>query len=85
MLMFDFKVVPTVNLDVVQDGQDNTMRSLNVNSGNASFTGNSNTIENTQTGNNNKSGFWANGNSQTTKLTQTGNSNTGKIDNPDSN
>ena len=52
-------------------------------SGNASFSGSSNTIENTQTGNNNNPGYWTYGDSPTTKLTQTGNSNIGKVDNPD--
>ena len=66
---------------ITQDGQDNSIRSLNTTSGNAQLSGNNKTFTVTQQGNNNRLGVWSNGNTQIMTLTQEGNSNVSKMDN----
>ena len=66
---------------ITQDGQDNSIRSLNTTSGDAQLTGNNKTFTVTQQGNNNRAGVWTNGATQVMTLTQEGNSNVSKLDN----
>lgn len=67
--------------NINQDGENNSVRSLNTTSGDAVLSGNSKTFTLTQQGNNNRTGFWASGNNQTMSITQQGNSNVSKMDN----
>jgi hypothetical protein len=66
---------------ITQDGQDNSIRSLNTTSGIASVSGNNKTFTVTQQGNNNRAGFWTHGGNQVMTLTQDGNSNVSAMDN----
>ncbi len=75
------QVGDTVSLTATQDGENNSLRSLNVNSGDATLSGDTKTFTLTQQGNWNKSGVWSSGNTQTMVLEQTGNLNVSKIDN----
>ena len=66
---------------ISQDGQNNSIRSLNTTSGDAYLGGNNKTIIVTQQGNNNRAGFWTHGGNQVMSLTQQGNSNVSAMDN----
>ena len=66
---------------ISQDGQNNSIRSLNTTSGDAYLGGNNKTITVTQQGNNNRAGFWTHGGNQVMSLTQQGNSNVSALDN----
>ena len=70
-----------LDMDITQDGQNNSVRSLNTTSGDAYIGGNNKTFSLTQQGNNNRSGFWTHGGNQQMSLTQTGNSNVSAMDN----
>ena len=67
--------------NINQDGENNSVRSLNTTSGDAILSGNNKTFTLTQQGNNNRTGFWASGGNQTMSITQQGNSNVSKMDN----
>lgn len=69
------------DIDIVQDGNDNKVRSLSTTSGRAQISGSSKTVSLTQTGNLNRVGIWSNGSNQEIISTQNGNSNISKIDN----
>ena len=66
---------------ITQDGENNSMRSLNTTSGYASVGGNNKTFTVTQTGNNNRTGFWTHGGNQVITITQNGDNNVGAVDN----
>ena len=66
---------------ITQDGEDNSVRSLNTTSGNAYLGGNNKTFTMTQQGDNNRAGFWTHGGNQQMSLTQDGNSNVSAMDN----
>tara|TARA_B100000683_G_scaffold181546_1_gene174947 strand:- start:1955 stop:2986 length:1032 start_codon:yes stop_codon:yes gene_type:complete len=66
---------------IVQDGEDNSVRSLNTTSGNAYLGGNNKTFTMTQQGDNNRAGFWTHGGNQQMSLTQDGNNNVSAMDN----
>lgn len=70
-----------LDLDIIQDGQNNSIRSLNTLNGDAYISGNNKTFAVTQQGNNNRAGFWTHGGNQVISLTQKGNSNVSAIDN----
>ena len=70
-----------LDMDITQDGQNNSIRSLNTTSGDAYIGGNNKTFSVTQQGNNNRAGFWTHGGNQQMSLTQTGNSNVSAMDN----
>lgn len=70
-----------LDLDIIQDGQNNSIRSLNTLNGDAYISGNNKTLAVTQQGNNNRAGFWTHGGNQVISLTQKGNSNVSAIDN----
>ena len=70
-----------LDMDITQDGQNNSIRSLNTTSGDAYLGGNNKTITVTQQGNNNRAGFWTHGGNQVMSLTQQGNSNVSAMDN----
>ena len=70
-----------IDLDIVQDGSDNKIRSLNTTSGDAVLNGNNKVVDLTQTGDNNRIGVWTNGADQTITVSQDGDSNVSKIDN----
>ena len=75
------QVGDNVDIDIVQDGQNNSIRSLNTTSGDASINGSNKTFTVTQQGNNNRAGFWTNGTNQVMSLIQDGNSNVSAMDN----
>ena len=66
---------------ITQDGEDNSVRSLNTTSGDAYLGGNNKTFTLTQQGDNNRAGFWTHGGNQVMSLTQDGNSNVSAMDN----
>mgnify|MGYP001352183708 FL=1 len=66
---------------ITQDGEDNSVRSLNTTSGDAYLGGNNKTFTMTQQGDNNRAGFWTHGGNQQMSLTQDGNSNVSAMDN----
>ena len=66
---------------ITQDGENNSMHSLNTTSGYASVGGNNKTFTVTQTGNNNRTGFWTHGGNQVITVTQNGDNNVGAVDN----
>ncbi len=66
---------------ITQDGENNSIRSLNTTSGDAYLGGNNKTFTLTQQGNNNRAGFWTHGGNQQMSLTQNGNSNVSAMDN----
>tara|TARA_A200000159_G_scaffold13991_1_gene11609 strand:- start:2169 stop:3119 length:951 start_codon:yes stop_codon:yes gene_type:complete len=70
-----------LDMDITQDGQNNSIRSLNTTSGDAYISGNNKTFSVTQQGNNNRAGFWTHGGNQVMSLTQQGNSNVSSMDN----
>ena len=70
-----------LDLAIIQDGQNNSIRSLNTLNGDAYISGNNKTFAVTQQGNNNRAGFWTHGGNQVISLTQKGNSNVSAIDN----
>ena len=70
-----------LDMDITQDGQNNSILSLNTTSGDAYIGGNNKTFSVTQQGNNNRAGFWTHGGNQQMSLTQTGNSNVSAMDN----
>lgn len=70
-----------LDMDITQDGQNNSIRSLNTTSGDAYISGNNKTFSVTQQGNNNRAGFWTHGGNQVMSLTQQGNSNVSAMDN----
>ena len=70
-----------LDIDIIQDGQNNSIRSLNTLNGDAYISGNNKTFTVTQQGNNNRAGFWTHGGNQVVSLTQKGNSNVSAIDN----
>ena len=69
------------DIDIIQDGADNKIRSLNTTSGDAILNGNNKTVTLTQEGDNNRTGFWTSGSDQTITLVQKGDTNVSKIDN----
>ena len=75
------QVGDSIDLDITQDGQDNSIRSLNTTSGDAYIGGNNKTLSITQQGNNNRAGFWTHGGNHQMSLTQDGNSNVSAMDN----
>lgn len=66
---------------IIQDGEDNSVRSLNTTSGDAYLGGNNKTFTMTQQGDNNRAGFWTHGGNQQMSLTQDGDSNVSAMDN----
>ena len=66
---------------ITQDGEDNSVRSLNTTSGDAYLGGNNKTFTMTQQGDNNRAGFWTHGGNQQMSLTQDGDSNVSAMDN----
>ena len=66
---------------ITQDGEGNSIRSLNTNNGSASVGGNNKTFTVTQTGDNNRTGFWTHGGNQVISVTQDGNLNVSAVDN----
>ena len=66
---------------ITQDGDNNKIRSLNTVSGNASIGGNNKTFTVTQTGDNNRAGFWTHGGNQIITITQDGDGNVSAVDN----
>tara|TARA_B100000900_G_scaffold394802_1_gene392560 strand:+ start:416 stop:1429 length:1014 start_codon:yes stop_codon:yes gene_type:complete len=66
---------------ITQDGQNNSVRSLNTTSGSASIGGNNKTFTLTQEGNNNRAGYWTHGGNQVMSLTQDGDNNVSAMDN----
>ncbi len=66
---------------ITQDGEDNKIVSLNAVSGYASVGGNNKTFTVTQTGDNNRVGFWTHGGNQVITVTQDGDLNVSKVDN----
>jgi len=75
------QVGDSLTLTVTQDGENNSVRSLNTTSGNAQLSGANKTFTITQQGNSNRAGVWTNGTTQVMTLTQEGNSNVSKLDN----
>mgnify|MGYP003323407120 FL=1 len=69
------------DIDIVQDGADNKVRSLSTTSGDAVLSGNDKVVDLTQTGDNNRVGIWSSGTDQIINITQNGNSNISRIDN----
>ncbi len=67
--------------NITQDGEDNKIVSLNTVSGRASIGGNNKTFTVTQTGDNNRAGFWTHGGNQVITVTQDGDSNVSAVDN----
>ena len=70
-----------VDLDIIQDGDNNKIRSLNTTSGDAVLSGNDKTVSLTQEGVNNRIGIWSSGNDQTITVVQKGDSNVSAVDN----
>ena len=70
-----------VDIDIIQDGSDNKIRSLNTTSGDAILSGNDKTVSLTQEGDNNRIGIWTSGSNQTITVVQKGDTNVSKIDN----
>ena len=66
---------------ILQDGENNQVRSLNTNSGYASIGGNNKTFSLSQIGNNNRAGFWTHGGNQVISIIQDGDSNVSAVDN----
>lgn len=66
---------------ITQDGEDNKIVSLNTVSGRASVGGNNKTFTVTQTGDDNRVGFWTHGGNQVITVTQDGNLNVSAVDN----
>ena len=66
---------------ILQDGENNQVRSLNTNSGYASIGGNNKTFSLSQIGNNNRAGFWTHGGNQVISVIQDGDSNVSAVDN----
>ena len=66
---------------ITQDGEDNSVRSLNTTSGDAYLGGNNKTFTMTQQGDNNRAGFWTHGGNQQMSLTQDGDNNVSAMDN----
>ena len=66
---------------ITQDGEDNKIVSLNTFSGRASVGGNNKTFTVTQTGDDNRVGFWTHGGNQVITVTQDGNLNVSAVDN----
>ena len=75
------QVGDSVTITVTQDGENNSVRSLNTTSGDAQLSGANKTFTLTQRGNTNRAGVWSNGTTQVMTLTQEGNSNVSKLDN----
>ena len=75
------QVGDSLDLDITQDGQDNSIRSLDTTSGSAYIGGNNKTLNITQQGNNNRAGFWTHGGNHQMSVTQNGNSNISAMDN----
>ena len=69
------------DIDIVQDGEDNKVRSLSTTSGDARLSGNDKVVDLTQTGDNNRIGIWTSGTYQTINVKQDGNSNVSRVDN----
>ena len=69
------------DIDIVQDGADNKVRSLSTTGGDARLSGNNKVVALNQTGNNNRVGIWTSGTYQTINVTQDGNSNVSRVDN----
>ena len=59
-----------IDLDIVQDGDSNKIRSLNTVSGDAVLSGNDKTVSLTQEGDNNRIGIWTSGADQTITVVQ---------------
>ncbi len=70
-----------IDLDIVQDGNNNKIRSLNTTSGDAILNGNDKIVSLTQEGDNNRIGVWTSGADQTITVVQKGNSNVSAVDN----
>lgn len=70
-----------LTLTVTQDGENNSVRSLNTSSGYATVVGNDKTLTFSQTGDGNKIGSWQAGNNQTISITSVGNLNIATVDN----
>ena len=66
---------------ITQDGENNSVRSLSTTSGTAYLGGNNKTFTLTQTGDNNRAGFWTHGGNQNMTLIQDGDSNVSAMDN----
>ena len=69
------------DMDIIQDGENNKVRSLNTTSGRASIRGNNKTFTLSQTGDNNRAGFWTHGGNQQMVILQNGDSNIAALDN----
>ena len=70
-----------IDLDIVQDGDSNKIRSLNTVSGDAVLSGNDKTVSLTQEGDNNRIGIWTSGADQTITVVQKGDGNVSAVDN----
>jgi len=70
-----------VDVDIVQDGENNRIRSLNTVSGDAVLSGNDKIVNLIQTGDNNRIGVWTSGADQKIDVNQNGDNNVSAVDN----